>query len=183
MHLMMSVLDEAADWIKSDRLDWVHRLSRMMTEVQSIAADRCQQIVRRLREDRTGPVLKISRSRSESAIERIVRAFHAQPKQIKMTPTMANDVLPRTSAPTTIRIGNTGIVMNVSTKTTTIRSYQPPMNPALRPKNVEIAVIPRLTPTPSSSELRIATTRNQKMSCPSAVVPSKCCRVRGRFFR
>ncbi len=66
MHLMMSVLEEAADWIKSDRLDWVTRMSRMMQEVQSIASERCGQIVRRLREDRSGPVLKISRSRSES---------------------------------------------------------------------------------------------------------------------
>ena len=38
----------------------------MMQEVQSIAGERSAQIVRRLREDRSGPVLKISRSRSES---------------------------------------------------------------------------------------------------------------------
>ena len=72
-------------------------------------------------------MLTNSRSRSDKAMERMVRAFQAQPKQIRMTPTMANDVLPRTRAPTTIRMGSTGMVMNVSMKTTTIRSYQPPI--------------------------------------------------------
>ena len=124
-----------------------------------------------------------SRSRKVSAIDRIVRAPQAQPKMIRMRPTTKKEVLPRTIAPSTIRIGSTGIVINVSIKMTTVRSYPPPMKPALSPINVAMAVMPMLTETPRISELRTAKTRYQKISCPSALVPSGCARLGGRFFR
>ncbi len=72
-------------------------------------------------------MLMNSRSRSDRAIDRTVRAFQAQPKTTRIRPTVTNDVLPRTSALSTMRIGNTGIVMKVSVKVIAMRSYQPPM--------------------------------------------------------
>ena len=68
-----------------------------------------------------------SRSRSVSAIERMVRAPHAQPKIMMMKPTVRNDELPRITAPRMMRMGSSGMVMKLSTTSITSRSKLPPI--------------------------------------------------------
>ena len=82
-----------------------------------------------------------------------------------------------------ISSGSSGMVMKESTTSITSRSKLPPMNPALSPTAVEMIITPVATSTPRISELRMANTRNQKMSCPSALVPNRWPQDIGMFLR
>ncbi|MEO8660692.1 MAG: tubulin-like doman-containing protein [Bryobacteraceae bacterium] len=73
MHVLTEPLEAMAKWIAEDLMDSVQKLRRTMEEVQSLAADRSRLIVSRLREDRTGPVLRVSRSRTLGFDEEVER--------------------------------------------------------------------------------------------------------------
>ena len=65
MHLMTSVLQEVLQWIISDRLVWVAHLRQTLQGTAAVATERANQIVSRLLQDRSGPVLRVSRSKAE----------------------------------------------------------------------------------------------------------------------
>jgi hypothetical protein len=65
MHLMTGVLQEVSLWIDAECREWVLKLRAMLQQVQAIAAERNNQIVQRLQDNLSGPVLRVSRSKDE----------------------------------------------------------------------------------------------------------------------
>jgi hypothetical protein len=65
MHVMTGTLQETLHWIVSDRLVWLANLRQTLQGTEAMASERGNQIVSRLLQDRSGPVLRVSRSKSE----------------------------------------------------------------------------------------------------------------------
>jgi hypothetical protein len=65
MHVMTGVLQEVLHWILSDRFLWIANLRQTLQATSAMAGERANQIVSRLSQDRSGPVLRVSRSKSE----------------------------------------------------------------------------------------------------------------------
>lgn len=65
MHVMTSILQDVLQWVVADRLVWVANLRLKLQATMGMANDRANQIVGRLVEDRSGPVLRVSRSKIE----------------------------------------------------------------------------------------------------------------------
>ena len=65
MHILIYVLDEIAGWMQGELFDWLRRQRTVLESVRSLAGTRAQNLVRNLQQDREGPILRVSRSKSE----------------------------------------------------------------------------------------------------------------------
>jgi hypothetical protein len=65
MHLMTGVLQDVSLWIDAECREWLLNLRAMLQQVQVIASERSNQIVQRLQDNLSGPVLRVSRSKDE----------------------------------------------------------------------------------------------------------------------